>query len=401
MKTSDAAKLVGEHGGVAGPTQEQDAVSHGLRLVAGESGDADGRFDVNTFRQLADLLLLPASMFHPHERAFAIDTLQFALPSLSPLLRRQLAQRLSGLHDAAPGLVSRLIRDPDIEVAEPLLRSETSGSYRDIRDILYSQCPERSMIIASRPVVDSEIAAQIVTNSERSVVLALLENRGARLSSAVVSALAERARREPELCEALVVRPEMYPSCALDLYWNVERNLRLYIVGRFLEDASMIRRIVRSGVSGSWILAGAPDMAAVPGSATPEDGTDQPGEAVERLVEAHCEGDVDAAAAALAASTHVGEDTARRIVMDRGGDPLAVALKAANVSRKTFAEICGRWNEAGVAPFDTADHVEEISVMFDRLSRGGSKMALTYWDWREMGRGPFESPAVVQNVAVA
>ncbi len=371
----------------------QPTKDSGLRVVEAKEVLSQDRFDEQTFRQLSDLLLLPPNMFHPHERAFAIDVLQCALSSAPAAIRRQLAQRLANLGDVAPALVSQLITDEDFKVAEPLLEGSTCGTYRDIRDILYGRCPDRSLTIAKRKSLSSEIAAQIVANSSADVVVAMLENQGAQLSAAVVKQLCDRAKKDTELCEPLLVRPEMYPACAHDLFWIVGRNLRLYILGRFLEDANMVRQIVAMGNSDLLL----PVKSVRPLIYDVDDVRDDAGaEDRDRLVRfagAIFEQDLETAVGDLADITGVATCTANRIVADGGGAALVVALKAAGATRDMFTETCRLWGDLERYDFDDAAAINDFGIMFDRLSRGQAGTALTYWDWRETGRGPFESTA--------
>ncbi len=368
----------------------QPGENGGLRVVEAQDAKPQGLFDEQTFRQLSDLLLLPPNMFHPHERAFAIDVLQCTLSSAPAAIRRQLAQRLANLGDVAPALVSQLITDDDFDVAEPLLEGETCGTYRDIRDILFARCPDRSLTIAKRKVLSSEIAAQIVVNSTSDVVVAMLENHGAQLSAAVVKLACERAKQDTELCEPLLVRPEMYPACAHDLFWIVGRNLRLYILGRFLEDANMVRQIVAMGNTEMLLPVKRARPVVYDVGVSQDNAGTMDKNRLDQFVDAVSKQDLDAAANDLAEITGVAVCTANRIVMDDGGDSLVVAMKAAGATREIFTETCAQWSNLDRYEFDEQSAINDFGIMFDRLSRGQAGTALTYWDWRETGRGPFQ-----------
>lgn len=341
---------------------------------------AHERLDANTFRRLADLLLLPASMLHPQERAYATDLLHAAIADVDVDTRGHLAARLARMGETAPSLIARLVRDEDIAVAAPLLRLSQAVTEADLVDILRSGCPDRALIIAGRTVLSAETIGEIADQGDNKVLLTALGNSGAHLDPVTVARLAKRVRDDAVLSEALLQRPEMSPRCALEMFWSLNRKLRLYVLGRFLQDGQAVREILET--------ASGDAVSALPG----ENGIGRQSDVQARLIavaEAMAQARAEDAARGLAELACVSIPAASLVAADSGGEAVAVAFKAAGASRTTFADACTLWQKAACAPMTDDADVEEITEQFDRLSRGQARMAMSYWNWSEGNAGPY------------
>lgn len=374
----------------AGPTQadaEFDPEIDGMRATAyGSVVEFPGRepaparlaVDATALRRLSDLLLLPASTLHPQERSFAVDMIHTALDSASVEDRIQLSQRLARAGPIAPSLVARLACDGDLDVARPLLRHGMSVADQDLIAAVRHGGVERAYQVACRPVLNADVSGEIAANADGAAVYAALRNAAAVLTPTSIARIVERARSDPSLCEPLLKRPEMNPACALDLFWQVDRPLRLYILNRFLAESATVRRILDG-------------EAIVPTSAVPiaaGSGTDLQSRII-TVADNLARGWIDQAKINLAPLVGISAATARRIVFDRGGEAVTVAMKAAGASRSTFVSVIGLWTAADREVVDDPEALGELVVLFERLSRGQAAMATTYWDWRDAGCGPY------------
>ncbi len=367
-------------------------VDGGEKTVA----DRDWSLDENAFRRLSDMLLLPASMLPPQERAFAIDMLQAALDYAPTEVRRQLAERLSRMGKIAPSLVLRLAHDAELSVATPVLRLSEAIGNADLIDILTNGRADRAMIIASRSVLSSDVASEIANLGDDAALAAALENPGAAFEPGVVSRLAERVRNNEQLATLLLERPEMIPACALDLFWSVNRRLKFYILTRFLEDSPMVQQIIQGERTNSVVVVSGPGGVEMAEDTAPCELTDamRLSKAQDRLQEIAglmAKSELEKASEALARLTSVSNSTASAIVSDLGGEAVAVAFKAAGATRATLAQCCELWLRDEQSPFETEDDTNEVTAQFERMSRGQARMAMTYWDWRRGNVGAYAS----------
>lgn len=334
--------------------------------------------DTTTLRRLCDLLLLPSSMLHPQERSFAIDMIHTALDTADPADRVQLAHRLARAGPIAPSLVARLARDEDLGVARPLLRHATAIADQDLITVIRDGGAERAYQIACRASLNAEVAGEIAANADSPAVYAALRNKTAVLTSGSIARIAERARSDPSLCDPLLKRPEMNPACALDLFWQVDRRLRLYVLSRFLADGGTVHRILDGD-------AVSPNGAEAAGLGS---GLDRQSR-IMAIADNMARGWIDQARIDLAPLAGISMATSQRIVFDRGGEAIAVAVKAAGATRSTFASITEMWAASDRPVVDDPAGLPELLVLFERLSRGQAVMAMTYWGWRELAVGPY------------
>lgn len=368
-----------------------------VQIVDGGDEAVTGRdwsLDENAFRRLSDMLLLPASMLPPQERAFAIDILQAALEHATAEVRGQLAERLSRMGKIAPSLVLRLAWDSDLSVATPVLRLSEALGNADLIDILKNGQSDRAMVIAGRSVLHSEVAAEIANSGNDAALAAALENPGAVFEPSVVAHLAERVRNDEKLATLLLERPEMIPACALDLFWSVNRRLKFYILSRFLEDSPMVHQIIQGERTNSVVMVSGPGGMEMAGEAPACELTDamRLSKAQDRLLhvaDLMAKADLEQAAEAVAHLTSVSMPTASAIVSDLGGEAVAVAFKAAGATRSTLAECSEKWLRHEHSPFETDDDANEVTAQFERMSRGQARMAMTYWDWRRGNVGTY------------
>lgn len=338
--------------------------------------------DGSALRQLTDLLLLPASMLHPQERAFAVDLVHAGLDRADSDTRREVSGRLARAGRVAPSIASRLVRDRELPVAQPLLRHGNAVADQDLIDIIRAGCPERTYQIAGRARVSPEVAAAVVAADFEPAIYALLRNAGAELTAGTVVRIAERAKTDPSLCEPLLNRPEMTAACALDMFWSVSRPLRLLILRRFLAESGMVRRILSrtpAALTAGEIAHSADEAGQVEALQS----------SITIALESHLRGDPENAVADLATLTGVSAATAGRILADPGGEALTVAVKAAGASRSTFAAALGLWQHRQSAGPAAPEAPDELLDLFVRLSRGHAAMAMNYWDWREADCGPY------------
>ncbi len=341
-----------------------------------------GTIDSAVLRQLCDLLLLPASMMHPQERAYAVDLIHSALDFADSETRRDLAQRLAKAGNLAPSLITRLARDADLHAAQPLLRNGHAIAEDDLIVLARQGCPERAYLVAGRAKVAPAVAGVLAESADNVAVYVLLRNKGAVLTAATLGSIAERARSDADLVDPLLQREEMTPACALDLYWSCPRATRLYILKRFTAETGMVRRILNDGTDHPAPVQAPPPPAPVNPGITREG-------RVATVADLLARGQLDDAADALEPVIDASPALRRRIVGDRGGESITVALKAAGASRTTFASALQRWGENSEGAFELYPDSEELMDLFERLSHGHAIMAMAYWDWRETGRGPY------------
>ncbi|MDB5644246.1 MAG: hypothetical protein JWN07_3563 [Hyphomicrobiales bacterium] len=156
--------------------------------------------------------------------------------------------------------------------------------------------------IARRADLDPTMIATLAARSEIEVLRTLARNESAPLAPAILPRLVARARTDLLLAQALAERlPHRVETLAL--FMTADARQRALMIARTRESAGELD----------------------PVSSALEHGADT---ALRRIEAIALEGATDDFAAALADACHCDVALARAIMMDGGGEPLAIALRA-------------------------------------------------------------------------
>jgi len=342
-------------------------------------------------RSLLDLLIMPASMIQPQERAFAADLLTRVLPAADRETKRFVVDRVAGISDASSSLVRWMLAEFDDDLLVPLLAHGVSLSDSDLVALIGRSEPPRIKTVAQRRALPMVACAAVVEHGDRDAHLALLRNGSARIDEPTLMALTDKAQDDEVLGELLVTRPEMTPACGLKLFWDLKAKHRAYVLDRFLADCRIMPQVLVMARQGADLVSGALRCATRDGEniVQPQLAASAPQSRAlaEELMAAIADADSEMVFSRVAELDLVGDEAAERIAKDEGGEALAVACKAAGASRFAFATAFLKRCAAEPETASTADHLQ---IIFDTLSFKHARMALTYWNWQFTGTGPYE-----------
>jgi uncharacterized protein (DUF2336 family) len=307
---------------------------------------------------LLDIMAMPTKGSLPQERALANDTLLRLIPRMPLKSLRRLAERVCLAQAPSQMVVRRLINDPRIEVAGPLLEHATTVDDTDLIALARARHPAKLKLMARRRIISPALSEALIQANDVETLVNLLRNQGASFSTESMWQLTRLATAHPVLQVPLVTRPDTPSPVAFHLFWGLPSELRRYVFSRFLTDSETITRILTMNRDNE----GSPDQKHADPSLIaklPEAGLRESGEILAKL-------------------THVSAETGTRIAGDAGGEALAVALKAARLSRAQFADIIGHRPDA-----------EDLKAIFETLSFNKARVLLTYWDWAARRIGPY------------
>jgi uncharacterized protein (DUF2336 family) len=307
---------------------------------------------------LLDIMAKPTEGSLPQERALANDTLLRLIPRMPLTSLRRLAERVCLMEAPSQMLVRRLINDPRIEVAAPLLEHAMTVDDSDLITLAHARNPAKLKLLARRRVVSPALSEALIRANHVDTLVNLVRNQGASFSIESMWQLSRLAIAHPVLQAPLVTRQDTPSPIAFQLFWELPSQLRRYVLSRYLTDSETITRILsmnrendggleRKHVDLSLVgkLAGA--------------GSHEAGEIVAKL-------------------THVSAETGARIGRDAGGEAMTVALKAARLSRTQFSGLVAERADA-----------EALKAIFETLSFNKARVLLTYWDWAARRTGPY------------
>ena len=341
--------------------------------ATGETPDEDAG---ELARSLLDMMLSNPNAGQPQERALAADALLKLVPRIPLRSLITIVDRLS-IMDAPPHLlVSKLIHDPRIEVAGPLLELCNHISDQVLGKVVATGQVSLLRLIARRRHVSAALSDQLIEFDDPSVNLTLVRNSGATFSHHAFPVLADHASKHHTLLAPLATRPDLPAPIAFELFWFVPAELRRYLLSRFLTDSETMTKILKI----THAMGGGEQGAE---TKFPER------EQVESFVNCLNSGNLSEATNILAEIAAIHPDNAARIIADANGEPLSIAFKAIGTNRAHFGEIVETLKNSDFGIISSTRSAAELQNIFESMSFNKARVLLTYWDWAVMKSGPY------------
>src|SRR4029078_916545 len=186
---------------------------------------------------LLDIMATPTKGSLPQERALANDTLLRLIPRMPVNVLRHLAERVCLMATPSQMLIRRLINDPRIEVAGPLLEHAMSVDDSDLIALAQARNPAKLKLLARRRIISPALSEALILANDVETLLNLVRNQGASFSIESMWQLTRLATTHPVLQAPLVTRHDTPSPIAFQLFWELHSQLRRYVLSRFLTDS--------------------------------------------------------------------------------------------------------------------------------------------------------------------
>ena len=294
------------------------------------------------------------------ERVEMTGILRQLLGSVEIAVRKNIAEQLASTPDVPRSLLRDLANDT-IEVAWPVLRESHVLEDMDLIEVIHHRSLEHRLTVAQRSEVSPNVSNALVQSGEESVIVALLENAGARLASETMDFLAERSRKVEVLQAPLLRRGELTPELAKRMFVWVSAALRDHIIGRFHLDPAAVDDLLEEAVHASLAtsLPSGHDAYLI--------------EQMERagiilptmMLEALAAGQVTLFARVVEKLIGLRGPLVKRLLFDPSGEGLAVMCRSVELPKSQFTEIYKIASRA--RPFDK-----------DRLHRDSQRLGHFY-----------------------
>lgn len=328
---------------------------------------------------ISDLFLNQEGRLSDHERALMLDIITKLLGSIEAEIRRQLSDRLADADWAPADLVVMLASD-DIDIARPILEASTLLRDEDLIEIVRSRAREHRLAIALSRSLSEDVSDAIVETSgeEDDVLEALIRNPDAALSRAAMDYLVAESERRDGFQEPLLRRSDLPPDLAHKMFWWVGAALREFILNDYDLSAHVIEPAIESATAAGLDRRGDQGMRASAGRLAGV--MDESGNlnipVLLRLLE---QGRIQAFMAGLAQLSGVSFDTVDRIVLDQGGEALALICRMIGTDRNQFTRISLLIKKIAVHPPQRVEDVERIATLFDEVDEERAAIAMYYW----------------------
>lgn len=365
----------------------QSSTAMKLNPVATDA-PADNTVRRQLAQRLADAICLPASKLTPQERHMAGDVLVELLRSAEADIREAVAKRLTMLNEAPRTILVILAKD-EIQIAKHVLENSKSLTDSDMIQIARKVSGAHREVLAQRRHLTDAVVDVIVEFMEENVCEMVLKNKSSALSETAIQRILVQSRAHQPYVELLVKREELRPSHGLTMFWWADASNRRRILHRF----AVTRHVLQDSVMDLFPLAA-------------QDGWKDAGvrkalQFIERRQRNRAAVERSNYDSLEDAISDVGQNglnrertqeisymagikpaTGAQILTDKGGEAVAILLKAPGVKRE-YLEVL--WAGMG-RPVKTADgqtHPDFARVIatYDTISTDKAQTVLRYWNW--------------------
>ena len=327
--------------------------------------------------QIGDLCSSESVDLTEQERDLISEILKKLLQDFELPIRRQLSERLAKSRNCPSDLVVMLAND-QIEVARPVLMKSALLHDLDLVEIIRHRGRQHQIAIARRRGLSEVVSDALVETEDHDVIKVLLENEKAQISEATMAYLVEEARRVDSFQEPLVRRKDLNREVAKRLYWWVAAALRQEILSRYEIHAGELDNALEASVKHLTSAKDAESPVEEARSAAQELASrlaEQAPISADIIVKVLQRGEIPLFEALFGEASGVKPPHLQRMLYDSGGEGVAIACRALNFSKTSFATIF-------MLSRDRVMHARELSratKVFDALNSESAEEILHRW----------------------
>jgi uncharacterized protein (DUF2336 family) len=327
---------------------------------------------------VASLYRIQGTGLNPRERALMHEILRRLTRDVEMAIRIALAERLADDTTAPLELVLLLVDDA-IEVARPLLLRSPLLSDDDIVRLIAGMSDAHHEAVAARPNIGEPVTDILARSHAESVLVALVRNLTARISSSAYEALVEKSRKIARLQEPLSNRIDLPPALARRMCEWVSDSLKAYI----LKNYDVAPGQLASAVSDAEAFVRSPPPLPSP----------LPAPSTQKLVEKLAasgqlkagfllrvlhQGQTDLFDLALSRLVNLPLPELRLKFYDGGARAVALACRGVGIDRCVFNTVYNLSRQAhGMRPALSASDLAEVERVFTTVSRPGALTELS------------------------
>jgi uncharacterized protein (DUF2336 family) len=328
---------------------------------------------------IADLFLGNVRALSERERTLMFDILHQVVHDIEMTIRQTISNQIATLPDTPPELAVILAND-DVEVAYPILTQSEVLQDAQLIETIRHRTLEHQMAIAIRHTVSVDVSDALVETGSEDVIRTLLENSGARISQATMEYLVEESSRLNTFQEPILRRHDLDPNLAKRMFMWVSAALRKYIVENFDLEKSVVDDLLEKAALQE---AGGETHFGTPSNKSDElvaELAEENAVTPELLISALRNGQVHLFVSMFRRLTELRHTLVTRILLEPGGEGLAIASKAVGIDKENFSLIfsLSRKVRPGSAK-PLQQQTKEATEFYDSISEVASRGVLRHW----------------------
>jgi uncharacterized protein (DUF2336 family) len=340
-----------------------------------QHGSAEKRAE--TLRRVTSLFLDGAAIFKDDHVALFDDVIGCLIEEIEAKALAELARRLAPVDNAPAGVVTKLARNDDFDVAGPLLKS---GKIAD-PDLLYiaeTKSQAHLLALSSRLGISEALSDVLVTRGDREVARSIATNQSARLSENAFTTLVKRAEQDGVLAEKVGLRTDIPPRLFRQLLMQATEVVQKRLLSQAKPETQAEIRRVLAVVSDEVAAKAAPrNYAAALASVRALHKERKLTEA--DIAEFANSGKYEETIAALATVCSVPVEVVDRLMNGDRADPVLILARAASFGWPTVKAIIN--SRPGTKTSNQA--LEAAFENFERLTAATAQRVVRFWQVRQ------------------
>ena len=340
-----------------------------------QHGSAEKRAE--TLRRITSLFLDGAPSFNPHHVALFDDVIGCLIEEIEAKALAELARRIAPVPNAPVGVVSKLARNDDIDVAGPVLKIGTIAD-AELMSIAETKSQAHLLAIASRAGINEALADILVMRGDREVAHNIAGNAQARLSEGAFTTLVKRAEQDGVLAEKVGQRTDIPPRLFRQLLMQATEVVQKRLLAQAKPETQAEIRRVLAAVTDEVAAKAAPRnytaaMAAVKALHKER-----------KLTEADVAdyanaGKYEETIAALATMCAVPVEVVDRLMNGERADPVLILARAASFGWPTVKAVINA--RPGSKP--SKETLDAAFENFERLTTPTAQRVVRFWQVRQ------------------
>jgi uncharacterized protein (DUF2336 family) len=360
-------------------------------LEAALAGGTNAR-RIEMLTRITDLFVGGAARFTEAQTGVFDDIMVRLVSAIEAKARAKLAHRLAPIANAPLNTIHMLA---DIEVAATVLTQSERLDEHALLASAGSKSQQHLFAIAQRKSLSEAVTDMLVERGDREVVHSMVKNSGARFSDAGFRMLVKRSAGDDDLAAVVGLRSDIPHPHFLLLLEKTSSAVRARLVAENPEAGAAIDGVVAEAVGGirSEARKVSPDFATAQAEVERRNRIRRIGEA--EIYQYACERKFEETAIALSLLCDTPIDVVERALLDPGAEIVLILAKVAGLSSTTTkAILLLRAADRGMS----AQDLEQALSSFNRLQPDTARRVLGFFRTRvKKPAQPMVPPAVAVN----
>ena len=313
------------------------------------------------------------------EGAMVLGLWEKLLQDIEGRLRSELADRLTRIPGTNASLLS-LLRDQRADLSIAALTAGGLGNDTELAEAIRHRAMQHQLAQSMRRSLEARVAIVLGDPAEPDITQTLLESGDTTLATAAREYLLEEAERTDDYGEPRLRLEELEPALVSRLYWRVAAALRQGLIDRFDLDPAQLDDTIEAVV---------PAIAPVlePGGFAPDSGTRRlvehlaltGGISSDLLVRSLRQGSVALSELLFGRLINLAMLRLRRILLDPSARSFAIACRAIDLDRQSFATLYLLRYQGGDRSVQDPGELSRVLRLYDSIRPEDARQVLRQW----------------------